>query len=234
MMDPIAEKHIFMLVTIAYHNKFEDEPCKIKDLIEKLNSTQQTVSRHLIELEKAQFIKRTVDRKNQVIHLTDKAMNILRAHYEKMYMIFSDLTNGSLDFVGTVNSGLGEGAFYVKIPQYLIQFKSLLGAEPYHGTLNVFLSDENNQIDRFYNVIKNLIAKRINGFTTNERSYGAVECFEAYLANHENPDRKERCFILNIHRTSHKYGTLELISDKYLRGVLGLQDNSKVIITLVK
>ncbi len=233
-MDPIAEKHLIMLVTIAYHNKFEEEPCKIKDLITKLNSTQQSVSRHLIELEKEGLIKRSLDRKNQIIHLTEKATNILRGHYEMLHMIFSDLTNGSLDFSGTINSGLGEGAFYVKIPQYLSQFKSLLGAEPYHGTLNVYLTDENNQIDRYYNVIKNLKPKKINGFETKERTYGAVECFEAFIASYDKPEIRERCFILNIHRTSHKYGTLEIISDKYLRGVLGLQDHSKVIITLIK
>ncbi len=233
-MDPIAEKHLIMLVTIAYHNKFEEEPCKIKDLISKLNSTQQSVSRHLIELEKEQYIKRSLDRKNQIIQLTDKAMSTLRGHYDTLHMIFSDLTNGSLEFSGIINSGLGEGAFYVKIPQYLSQFKTLLGADPYHGTLNVYLNDENNQIDRFYNVIKNLKSKKINGFTTSERTYGAVECFEAFISPYDKPEHRERCFILNIHRTSHKYGTLEIISDKYLRGALGLQDNFKVIITLVK
>lgn len=233
-MESVAAKHIMMLMTIAYHNKFGDEPCRIKDLIERLNMSQQTVSRHLIELEKHKLVRRSIDNKNMVISLTKEGTDSLKKHYETLGMIFNDLSNEPLEFQGVVMPGLGEGAFYIKQPKYLAQFAEILGGEPYHGTLNVLLNNDHNQIDRFHNIVKGLKSKMVEGFTTNERSYGAVECFEARIASEEKPAIVEDCYILNIHRTSHKYGTLEIISHHYLRDALGLKDNSKVIITLIK
>ncbi len=48
---------------------------------------------------------------------------------------------------GKVISGVGKGKYYVKQKPYFALFKSLLGAEPYLGTLNVHIQDGILKID---------------------------------------------------------------------------------------
>jgi riboflavin kinase len=148
-------------------------------------------------------------------------------------MIFSKICDDELKFTGTVSSGIGEGAFYVKIPEYLSQFTEILGGQPYFGTLNIYIDDENNQREKYYEILNQIKGKRVKGFTTNERTYGSVECFDAIIYPQNKTYLRENALILNIHRTSHKYGTLELLSQKCLRDVFGLKDDSKVIIELL-
>ena len=47
-------------------------------------------------------------------------------------------------FQGTVFSGIGHGSFYVSI--YAKQFRIALGINPYPGTLNVRLEDEDARV----------------------------------------------------------------------------------------
>src|SRR5918912_644876 len=48
----------------------------------------------------------------------------------------------TIDFKGTIVSGMGEGAYYMSLAGYKKQFKEKLGYEPYPGTLHVKLTDQ--------------------------------------------------------------------------------------------
>ncbi|MHA1758014.1 MAG: DUF120 domain-containing protein [Promethearchaeota archaeon] len=194
-----------------------------------MNTSQQTASRRLKELEKLGWIERKIEPKEQIIRITKKGADIMLTMYKNLKEILENIL-----IVGVVTSGMKEGAYYVAIKGYYDQFYSKLGFKPYKGTLNLELSDLNNELLR--ENLKNRIPVVIEGFKdeNSERTYGEVLCYDCYISRLDDQKNKVKAAILDIQRTHHKKNIIEILAEPYLREYLKLKDGDKLRIELNK
>ncbi|MCL5100574.1 MAG: CTP-dependent riboflavin kinase [Candidatus Marsarchaeota archaeon] len=118
---------------------------------------------------------------------------------------------------GTVVSGNKEGAYYVMLDGYKIQFKDKLGITPYPGTLNIKLNS--SEIKKLNN-IDDSKSIAINGFEHNGKILGDVLSYKVSFYGN-------KCAALMPNRSSHKE-EIELISGICLRDSLHLTDGQIV------
>ena len=190
------------------------------ELAKQIDSSQQTSSRYLVELDKKGFITREMGIKKQLIEITENGMEVLKEEYLQYLHIF-ELTD-KIHFIGKVVSGMGEGKYYTSQKGYVDQFKSKLGFVPYPGTLNVEIEPiERNKL----RLLKNYNAIDIEEFITNNRSFGGVRCFPAQIGDLPG------AIVLPVR--GHYSNVLELISPDFLRQKLSLNDGSKVKIVIL-
>ena len=123
---------------------------------------------------------------------------------------------------GTLVKGLGRGRYFMRQKEYTRQFVGKLGINPYHGTLNVKISNANA---RKLAVIKRVGSIRIRGFRRGKSNFGGALCYRAVVSG-------IKCALVIPERTSHK-GIVEIISSTMLRRKLGLKDGDRVRITLL-
>ncbi len=192
-----------------------------------LNLSQQTASRRINDLEDLGWIERKIKGKEQVIRITKKGGDVMLLMYKNLKQILQDIL-----IVGEVTEGIGEGGYYVRIPEYLAQFEEKLGYKPYFGTLNLQLSDLNN--DLLEENQKSRIPVKIEGFKKEGRTYGSVECYNCSISRLDNQDKKLDVVILNIKRTHHKKNIVEILAKPYLRDILNLKDGDRVRIEFLK
>jgi riboflavin kinase len=126
--------------------------------------------------------------------------------------------------VGTVTSGLGRGKDFVTMDGYSEQFRAKFGYEPYPGTLNVALPEE--QTNAFDGRDRTVIEEWSDGETT----YGAVDCYPATIASNSN--EPESCYVIVPRRTDHDASTLEIVAPVKLRSALELADDATVTVNL--
>jgi riboflavin kinase len=100
-------------------------------LAEKIAASQQTASRHLINLEKIGWIKRTITPEGCLTKITNSGMAQLKKLYSGLRLIFEAQYPPSVTLEGTLFGGLGEGAYYVTKEGYRKQFIEKLGFDPY-------------------------------------------------------------------------------------------------------
>jgi len=191
-----------------------------KFLAEKLNLSQQTVSRYLINLECKGWIKRTVTREGSLIRLTESGDLQLRAIRSALNSLFERKQPLSIVIEGIVFSGLGEGAYYVTRKPYREQFIKKLGFDPYPGTLNLKLTSEYDAQLRRELETKDGI--EIHGFKNENRTYGPVKCFPAQI------NGKEKGAVIFALRTHYNSSVIEVIAPHCLRSTLKLKDGNKV------
>ena len=96
--------------------------------------SQQSISRKLRELEKEGILARKVSSKGIEVSFTEKGRHELESFFLELKELFSD---EKPRLKGKVMQGLGEGAYYVCIPQYKKEFEKLLGKKIFCGTLNL-------------------------------------------------------------------------------------------------
>lgn len=194
-----------------------------------LNLSQQTASRRISDLENLGWIKRRIEKKIQKIILTKKGSDVMLLMYKNLKTILE-----SIVIIGTVQSGLKEGAYYVSIKGYFDQFQEKLGFLPYKGTLNLELNNTN--IDLLREKLKNIKPVFIAGFKdeNSERTYGVVDCYNCSISRIDNPEKKIRAAILDIKRTHHEKNIIEILAKPYLRDFFHLKDGDKLIIELIK
>ena len=118
---------------------------------------------------------------------------------------------------GSVTSGLGEGAFYMKQRGYKEQFRRKLGFEPFEGTLNVRV--EGGELAKLQ-ILWEEPGIPIEGFTDGGRTFGGAKVFPATVASVE-------CAVILPLRTHHT-DNVEIISRAHLRSKLGLRDGDAV------
>lgn len=186
-----------------------------------LDSSQQTASRRIMDLEELGWIERKIDGKEQVIRITKKGADIMLAMYKDLKGILENIL-----IVGIVSSGMEEGAYYVALKGYFEQFKEKLGFIPYKGTLNLSLSDLNNSLLR--ENMNSRVPVIIEGFKTMERSYGAVHCYKCKISRLDDKNNKIKGAILDIKRTHHKKNIVEILAEPYLRDHFNLKDGDKL------
>ena len=190
-----------------------------KFLAEKLNLSQQTLSRYLINLEHIGWIRRVATREGSFIHITNLGDLQLRRVRAALNSIFEEKSSPIL-IEGIVFSGLGEGAYYVTRGPYRRQFIEKLGFDPYPGTLNLKLTSEYDiQMRRELEVRSGI---EIHGFSNADRTYGPVKCFPARI------NGEEKGAVILALRTHYSSSVIEVIAPKCLRDVLGLRDGDRV------
>ena len=189
------------------------------ELAKQIDSSQQTASRYLLELDKKEMIIREMGIKKQLIQITDIGTNALQEVHSQYQQIF-ELTD-RVYFKGVVVSGLGEGRYYTEQEGYVTQFKEKLGIVPYPGTLNVEIEYvERNKL----RLLKNHSSILIEEFKTDNRTFGGVRCFHAKIGGTEG------AIVLPLR--SHYSNVLEFISPHFLRDKLNLKDGSEVKIVI--
>lgn len=185
----------------------------------------QTMSRRLQRLEKAGLIDRTTIPDGQRITITDAGQQRLRQEYAQYQRVFEALE--TVELIGTVTSGMGEGAHYISKDGYREQFTDKLGYEPHPGTLNIELTEESVQTR---SVVKQYGGIRIEGFETDERTYGAAVCYPSVVE--QGGEQHEQTHVIEPVRTHHDVSQLEVIAPVRLRDHFGLEDGDTIRVVL--
>ena len=136
-------QHIYTLIKLAEmgaHRRITKTSTEY--LAEKLEISQQTSSRYLIELERKGWIQRTVTPEGSLIKITDEGARELQKLYVNLRFLLEATYPPSITLEGTVFTGLGEGAYYILKEPYRRQFIEKLGFDPYPGTLNLKLTTD--------------------------------------------------------------------------------------------
>lgn len=204
----------------AIRNKIE---ISSHELAKQLETSQQTASRYLQELDNLGMITRELGIKKQIIQITKIGADNLQEEYLQYQQIF-ELAN-KINFKGKVISGMGEGRYYTEQKGYVDQFQKKLGFIPFPGTLNVEIElIERNKL----RLLKNYQALIIDEFQSENRSFGSVRCFKAKI------NGSDGAIVLPLR--SHYSNILEFISPHYLREKLNLKDGdeAKIVIYLEK
>jgi riboflavin kinase len=183
-----------------------------------LNISQQTISRHLIELERQGLITRQSSLNGAEIKITGEGVKELQGVYLTLKRVFEESRQIALTFTGRVFTGLGEGAYYVDQPGYRRHFQRSLGFRPYPGTLNLRLPPSQIGMKKELEAYSGI---GIKGFEVGGRSFGGVRCYRATINGVEGA-------VILIGRTHYDDSVLELIAPVHLRSRLNLKDGSKV------
>ena len=188
-----------------------------------IKKSQQSASKHLLELEQNQFIERIISGRNISVKITSKGFSEM----VKLSTILQKSLNSfpsHVEIKGTLISGMGEGAYYMGLKGYTKQFKSKIGYVPFPGTLNVKIDQKIHQeaIKQFVN----LNGININSFSDGKRTYGWVKCFPAKINNSVD------CNLILLERTHHDNSVVELISKLSLRKSAKLKEGSKISIKI--
>jgi riboflavin kinase, archaea type len=223
-MPEIKLQHIFTMTDLlqrgAHYNFIV---ITTSDLGKDIKRSQQAASRHLLDLENAGYIERL--RKGQTfrVKVTNRGYSEIESLYSTLKSAIESIPF-SIDFEGTVVSGMGEGAYYMSLDGYRKQFKEKLGFEPYPGTLNVKLIDQifmnaRREIGRYPSVF-------INGFSDNMRTYGWVKCYKANI----NKAAVNNAAALVLERTHYDDSMLEIIAPICLKEAIGIQNGDRISI----
>ncbi len=194
-------------------------------LAEKIGASQQTASRHLINLEKMGWIKRTITPEGCLTKITSQGVSELKKLYSELRLIFESEYPPSMTLEGTLFSGLGEGAYYVTKEGYRKQFIEKLGFDPYPGTLNLRVTTEYDL--KSLSELETYPAVELEGFKNETRTYGPVKCYPAIINN------KVKGAVLFALRSHYDTSVLEIISSTYLRSRLKLKDGHKVKVEIL-
>lgn len=189
-------------------------------LAEKMNVSQQTASRHLIELEEKRWIERTITPEGCLIKITEVGTDKLKRLHSSLRLIIEAEYPPSLTLEGVLFTGLGEGAYYVMQDGYRRQFMEKLGFDPYPGTLNLKLTSNYDRKARSELGVYPSI--EIEGFKGESRTFGPVKCYPAVINN------KEKGAVLLAFRSHYNSSVIEVIAPTFLRSKLKLKDGNKV------
>lgn len=192
---------------------------KTLSLGSELGFSPQTASRRLRSLEQQELITRVLGTDGQQVTITGDGEDALRQEYCDYYRLFGRQEK-TLVLAGTVQSGLGEGAYYMSLPPYTEQFKGTLGFIPFPGTLNIRLnSGAIFQRKR----LTSADWKTVQGFESEGRTFGDVKCLPCFI-------RDVPCGIVMPGRTHYPEELLEVVSPEGLRKMFSLQDGDEVAI----
>jgi riboflavin kinase len=218
--DDHSSRYIFTLLKLAEMGAHR-RTAKISTeyLAQKLQISQQTASRYLIDLDRMGWIKRTMTPDGCLIRITDMGTKELSKLYTMLHFLMEANYPPSITLEGTVFSGLGEGAYYIAKEPYRKQFIEKLGFDPYPGTLNLKLTTEYDIKTR--NEVESYPAVEIEGFKNEDRTFGPVKCYPVIIEN------KVKGALISALRSHYDASVLEIIAPVHLRKHLGLKDGHK-------
>ena len=223
----MPELKIQHILTLSYllskGAKYNYIPITTSSLGKNIKKSQQSASKHLLELEQNQFIDRIIRGRNLSVKITPKGFSEM----VKLSTALQKRLNSFPSYVelkGTLVSGMGEGAYYMGLKGYTKQFKSKIGYIPFPGTLNIRLDQKIHQ--EATKQFETLDGITIKSFSDGKRTYGWVKCFPAKINNSID------CDVILLERTHHDNSVVELISKTCLRKTAKLKDNSKITIKI--
>ena len=221
MSEGYACRHLFTLVKLAEMGAHR-RTAKISTeyLAEKLDISQQTASRYLIELDKKGWIKRTITPEGCLIRITDAGIKELNKLYSNLRFLMEAAYPPSITLEGTVFTGIGEGAYYIAKEHYRKQFIEKLGFDPYPGTLNLKLSTDYDTKAR--DELEAYPAVEVQGFKSEDRTFGSVRCYPVIVEN------KVKGALISALRSHYDASVLEIIAPVNMRKHLKLKDGHKV------
>ena len=223
-MTELKVQHILTLTQLISRGaRYNFVSITTTSLGKSIKKSQQSASKHLLELEQDGFIERIINRRTSSVRITS------RGYFELIKL--SSILKSSLDsfpsFVelkGILVSGMGEGAYYMSLKGYTKQFKSKINYIPFPGTLNVKLQKkEHIEASQQFRTLNGITIK---GFLDDKRTYGWAKCFKSKLNNSIN------CELIVLERTHHDNSIIELISKTNLRKTAKLKDGSKLTIRI--
>jgi riboflavin kinase len=189
-------------------------------LARKLDVSQQSSSRYLIELERKGWISRAMTPEGCLLKITDAGVRELNKLYSNLRFLMESTYPPSITLEGTVFTGLGEGAYYIAKEQYRKQFIEKLGFDPYPGTLNLKLTTDYDSKAR--DELEAYPGVEIDGFQNEDRTFGPVKCYPVIIEN-----KIKGALILAL-RSHYDASVLEIIAPVQLRRNLKLKDGNKV------
>ncbi len=190
-----------------------------RDLGKLVGVSQQSASQRILELIRDGLVARDLATRRQRIRLTPKGADVLRKEYADYQRVFE--IKETLTIAGSVASGLGEGAFYMRQKGYKDQFRKKLWFEPYEGTLNLKVGGPDLAKLR---ILEENPGIEISGFEAAGRTFGGAKCFLASMGHVD-------CAVIMPIRTHHT-DVLEVISKHYLRSAVGLKDGDIAELTV--
>jgi len=189
------------------------------ELAVKLGISQQSASRHIIDLEKKNLLKKRYAQGGQIVNINEKGIAILRKEFTEYGLIFG--TEKNVAMIGTLETGLGEGGYYISKEGYMQQFNKKLNWEPYKGTFNLRLSDDEVPKIEAMKAAEGIL---IEGFEEEGRTFGKAWIFKCILKNKDKV--VENCAIISPKRTHYKR-VVEIISPVFLRKELDVKDGAE-------
>ena len=194
-------------------------------LAEKLVVSQQTASRYLIELERKGLIRRTITPDGSLIRIDEQGIKELQQLHQNLKLWLEAAYPPNITLEGVVFTGLGEGAYYTTKEIYRQQFTEKLGFEPYPGTLNLKLMTEYDLETR--TELEAYPAIEIQGFKDEDRTFGAIKCYPAIIAN------KIHGALISALRSHYDCSVIEIIAPVSLRKQLKLKDGHKLKVEIL-
>jgi len=189
-------------------------------LAKKMGISQQTASRHLIELERINWIQRSISSDGSLIKIEEQGVAELQKFYSSLKILMEKNYLPSVTLEGTVFTGIGEGAYYISKPDYKKQIVEKVGFEPYPGTLNVKLTSSHYVKTR--RELEAYPAIEVRGFQGTERSFGLVKCYPAVIGG------RVKGALVTATRSHYDASVLEIIAPVCLRKHLSIGDGNKV------
>ncbi|MDR2708170.1 MAG: CTP-dependent riboflavin kinase [Nitrososphaerota archaeon] len=118
-------------------------------------------------------------------------------------------------FIGTVNTGQGNGKFFIKLPWVTRQLKEL-NFTPYIGTLNLHLTPESTKQRKYLTPQNGILIKPENGY------------LPGYLYKAMISDTK--CYVILPDVPNYPKNLLEIIAAENLRDLLNVKDGDKIVV----
>jgi riboflavin kinase len=191
-----------------------DTPVTTNRVAKIIETSQQTASRRLMELEKTGLIRRARIPGGEGVQLTQEGKNELNAVYLTLRTVLEPRPK-ELVLEGELFSGLGEGAYYIHQSGYRRQFIKKLGYDPFPGTLNIRLD---KRFLRERSLLDTMPSVLVDGFSNGKRSYGPVRCIPVSV------NGVAQANIITALRSHYGEEILEIIAPMNLRERLRLKD----------
>ncbi len=185
-------------------------------LSKNLGISQQSASRYLIQLVDEGYLDRRLAQGGQVVTILEKGIMILRKEFSEYSLMFG--TKREIEMKGTLETGLGEGGYYISKKGYMQQFQEKLGWEPFEGTFNLRLNEDEIPKIEAMRAAEGML---INGFEQEGRTFGKAWVFECVLKSGSRS--VENCAIISPKRTHYKR-VVEVISPVFLRKKFNAKD----------
>lgn len=177
-----------------------------------LGMSQQNASYRLARLEKSGQIEK---RKGKLI-LTNSTIAALKSLHLQLKDAFEPKP---ISVCGRIESGLGEGKYYLSFSEYTKQIEEKLGFLPYPGTLNIKLDEESAAKKSLF--VKSSEPILILGFEKDGRTFGDLFLYKCRTNQIE-------CALLIPSRTHHPVEIIEIISASNLKEKLGKKDGDEL------
>ncbi|MBI2654545.1 CTP-dependent riboflavin kinase [Candidatus Woesearchaeota archaeon] len=122
---------------------------------------------------------------------------------------------------GIVVRGLGEGTYFMSMPDYQKEIEEKLGFKTYPGTLNLRIDAKK------VNLLRNFKKIIIDGFKQGNKTFGGVDCYRAKIKDINGA-------VIIPHTSKHKKNIIEFIASVHLKSELKLKDGDKISMELLK